>query len=475
VRKRQKKFFFLKMSNLNRDIFYLIFEQLQDDKNTLCSCLLVNKTWCEIIIPILWKNPWKSLKKENERSLLSVIISHLSDVSKSKIRELDLLKNSYQRPSFDYISFCKHLNLDEIQKIINENTYEKNENLMVRNEVFSLFIDENMKFTHLYIHQKFDEMNNLILGIESCFSGIEFLSCSTNMDDTILSKLIETCKSIKKLKLIICARNNNYEIVKLIEAQKKLYNISIVPLYSNDSFCNVLENSLIKHANTIQYYKITERPTTNILSSFVNLKGLELNSRDMNSRDNLNLEWSCLKNLSLPFLQILKASHVPVRDLTELIQNTNGFLFEIKIDYAYHNNVDNKRIIQTIYQNCPNLKYLNLVFRNSNIILLEKLLINCQYLNGLYILVYDNPFDWDVLFKILTNSPSTSLFKFKFSSEPKLESLKLFFDSWKGRHPMLLEIPFYGDIHLKLMERYKAEGVIKKFNNRWNSEDSEWV
>ncbi|PKK60170.1 hypothetical protein RhiirC2_793724 [Rhizophagus irregularis] len=59
------------MSNLNNDILYLIFEELQDDDNTLYSCLLVNKTWCETTVPILWKDPWKRLKNGKERSLLN--------------------------------------------------------------------------------------------------------------------------------------------------------------------------------------------------------------------------------------------------------------------------------------------------------------------------------------------------------------------------------------------------------------------
>jgi hypothetical protein len=46
------------MSKLYGDILYLIFKKLQYDKNSLALCLTVNKTWCEVIIPILWKNPW---------------------------------------------------------------------------------------------------------------------------------------------------------------------------------------------------------------------------------------------------------------------------------------------------------------------------------------------------------------------------------------------------------------------------------
>ncbi|CAG8735801.1 20766_t:CDS:1, partial [Rhizophagus irregularis] len=107
------------MSNLNKDILYLIFEELQDDDNTLYSCLLVNKTWCETIVPTLWKDPWKRLKNGKERSLLNVIISHLSKESRNNLgQHFDFLIDSYQNSIFDYISFCRHLNLNEIQRII---------------------------------------------------------------------------------------------------------------------------------------------------------------------------------------------------------------------------------------------------------------------------------------------------------------------------------------------------------------------
>src|SRR5438045_1259532 len=80
----------------------------------------------------------------------------------------------------------------------------------------------------------------------------------------------------------------------------------------------------------------------------------------------------------------------------------------------------------------------------SNISKLEKLLINCQYLNGLYIIidnVKDGLFNWDYPFEVLTRLSPTNLFKFKFNFyfKPKPESLKLFLDNWEGRHPMLLQ------------------------------------
>jgi hypothetical protein len=469
------------MTNLNIDILYLIFEELRDDRKTLCSCLLVNKTWCTTIIPILWKNPWIIIKKKDRMLLLGVIILHLSNVSKSKIGEYKFLINFYKKPSFNYISYCRYLNLEEIQSIINNNIYDESKRLIVQNEIFNIFINENMNFTHLYICQNFGHQIHLNHGAERCFSGVEFLSCSTEINDNILNKLIETCKSIKELKLFIKKENNNYGIIKLIEVQKKLININLTRhTYDNESFCKVLENSLIKHANTIQYCKVTRQPSTKFLSSLENLKELELgcNIQAITS-------WNYLENISLPFLKVLRSSSVPIEVLTSLIKNTSGSLIIVKIDYISHNEISNKNLIQVIYQNCPNIKYLKLLVRNCNISELEKLLISCQYLNGLYILVssiQDRVFCWNNLFNVLTKSSPSNLFKFKLHCNvpPKSEFLKLFFDNWEGRHPMFLQL--ISDImfsDLMTIESYKEKGIIEKFDygNWWNqkTEDFEWI
>src|SRR5207247_992756 len=111
---------------------------------------------------------------------------------------------------------------------------------------------------------------------------------------------------------------------------------------------------------------------------------------------------------------------------TSLIENTKGHLTEISVLYEGD---DNRRLVQAIYQYCPNLRYLKLSFNNDNISELKKLLIKCQYLSGLVIFTDElNEPDWDDLFKILTKSSPISLFRFKFSSIwslKLLESLKI--------------------------------------------------
>jgi len=158
--------------------------------------------------------------------------------------------------------------------------------------------------------------------------------------------------------------------------------------------------------------------------------------------------------LSLPILRILKAEQVPSEFLANLIKNTKGHLSEISL---YYIDVDIEKLIQAIYQNCPNLRYLKLSlrsnFNNFNSVIsaeFENLLINCQFLNGLIIDIFCHNtssefISWDKLFEILAKSSPINLFKFKFypSNTIELEHLKSFFDNWKNRKPMLLKLFSY--------------------------------
>uniref|UniRef100_U9TAB5 Uncharacterized protein n=1 Tax=Rhizophagus irregularis (strain DAOM 181602 / DAOM 197198 / MUCL 43194) TaxID=747089 RepID=U9TAB5_RHIID len=84
-----------------------------------------------------------------------------------------------------------------------------------------------MEYTHLYISQNFDY--NFITGAEICFSKIEFLKFNSIV-----------CKSIKVLKLNIYGPDYNDGIVKLIENQKKLFDISFLDIDKPSSISSPL-------------------------------------------------------------------------------------------------------------------------------------------------------------------------------------------------------------------------------------------
>src|SRR3954466_14840246 len=148
------------MPKLNDDILYAILQELQDDKKTICSCLSIY-TLHKLAISIVWKDPWKYLKKGREESLLIVLISHIPDNSRDYLGpHLTIL---IKKPLFDYVSHCKHLDLSKLEEVINtktNNLLRKTDSLLfntIKKEVFKLFVIGNMKFTHLYISSQFDQ------------------------------------------------------------------------------------------------------------------------------------------------------------------------------------------------------------------------------------------------------------------------------------------------------------------------------
>src|SRR6266536_5710058 len=109
------------MSKLNKDILFLIFEELQDDSKSLFSCLMVNRLWCETVIPILWRNPWHyNISYHNKSSLYYIFTFYLSEDIKEFLtgQGIQLPSFSHQPPLFDYLSFCKSINVNATNAII---------------------------------------------------------------------------------------------------------------------------------------------------------------------------------------------------------------------------------------------------------------------------------------------------------------------------------------------------------------------
>jgi hypothetical protein len=459
------------MVYLNKDVLSSIFEELRDDNVILYSCLLVDRTWCETAVPILWKNPMraKNLSKKAVYALFNVIFSYLSKELRDSLKNQEINKlftKTYQHLSFNYINFWRYLEFNLIDNIIEREVRRPFNVYIIRSEILNLFI-KNTKFTHFFIYINCGCQLHKIPGAEHCFSELKSFHCIYDNDQqSILEGLASICKSIRRLVFeITCESIDNSGIIKLIEAQKNLNDVRIYHMYIDESFYKTLEETLVKHANTLQYLKIDWKPMTRFLSYLVNLLSLEINvTKDVNWNDSYYLE-----NISLPTLKILKTHRrVSSNFLANLIENTKGTLSEIIIDY---DSIYSNRLIQTIYQDCPNLRYLELsLYNNANSLFseFENLLINCQSLNELVIFDKSDKFHWDKFFLILTKSSPIGLFNFKFYScrKIKLEDMILFFDNWKDRNPMLLKLCAKGYSLLWLQyatKTYMKKGIIKTF------------
>ncbi|KAF0523427.1 f-box domain-containing protein [Gigaspora margarita] len=76
-----------------------IFNNLQE--GSLFSCLLVNRHWCIINVPLLWKTAGNYL---NKRSLIETCLLSLNTEEQSLISSQVILPN-HPKPSFEYTNF----------------------------------------------------------------------------------------------------------------------------------------------------------------------------------------------------------------------------------------------------------------------------------------------------------------------------------------------------------------------------------
>src|SRR3989442_1237794 len=97
-------------AQLPMDCLNEIFEFLEEDKITLCSCLLVNHLWCEVSVRILWRNV------QNHRTLVAC----LPDESKEILYKNNIIISTPtpKYPLFHYAKFIKILSIHTIDGII---------------------------------------------------------------------------------------------------------------------------------------------------------------------------------------------------------------------------------------------------------------------------------------------------------------------------------------------------------------------
>jgi hypothetical protein len=139
------------MSKFSKDILFLIFEELQDNSSSFFSCLMVNRLWCETVVPILWRNPWSYsgiVYRNRSRSCLFFIIScYLIDDIKGIITEQgnQLPSGTNQSLLFDYFTFCRSINANVIHSIISIGLSLSYNQFFMQQEFYQLFMKDAQK------------------------------------------------------------------------------------------------------------------------------------------------------------------------------------------------------------------------------------------------------------------------------------------------------------------------------------------
>ncbi|CAG8542382.1 17057_t:CDS:1 [Acaulospora colombiana] len=178
-------------ASLSPECLFEIFEYL--DRNSLYSCLLVNRSWCKVVAPLLWRAPFRtSIGPSLEPAkLIRTYLSCLCERSK-----LYLINNGVRLPRlmpviFDYPSFLRELKFVDLYNAVSDwfaNEFCNNEDeqsvflrILVAEQLFKLFMNRCPTFEMLSLsdlsHEAPMPLVPLLAGADPCLTRLKAFQC----------------------------------------------------------------------------------------------------------------------------------------------------------------------------------------------------------------------------------------------------------------------------------------------------------
>ncbi|CAB4477699.1 unnamed protein product [Rhizophagus irregularis] len=456
---------------------------------------MVNRLWCETVVPVLWRNPWSynGINYNNKSYLFFIIICYLFDDIKELITEqgIQLPSSSKKSLLFDYLSFCRSINAKTINNIISIGSSLAHNQFFMQQEFYLHFMRKCSGLKYLDMRS----INHQIFGFPEAKTHLESLcelKCDTSINSSYFYGLSRFCQYIQGLFIVhICPKPND-GIVKLIEVQKNLKYFEWKDDFNGDfpredPYEKILL-ALEKKADNIDHLRIffqyvddfEHQLLQKILPRFHKLKTLMIENEFRSFTD------VHLNNLVYRDLETLNIEWNKQNVLSSIVENSGGRLKKILfrpnymnliVDANFYNNSLN--YIRMIYENCPLIEYLSIMFSSSkkHFIEFEKLLKVCKNLKS-FLLVLSNVYGdkasdekvvdgGDELLKVLINSAPTNLKEIRFFKHFKfsLENLEEFLGNWKGCALTIFtsDSLYEREDYKKLIDKYKDDGVIKDF------------
>src|SRR5947207_10138096 len=89
-----------------------VFIHLLHNKSTLFNCLLVNRSWCRQVVPILWSRPFSRLRWKPSSQLVQTYISCMTK-EKFSFTDLEIIlpesSSSSSQSLFNYAKYLRKL------------------------------------------------------------------------------------------------------------------------------------------------------------------------------------------------------------------------------------------------------------------------------------------------------------------------------------------------------------------------------
>ncbi|GBC04711.1 hypothetical protein RclHR1_05820003 [Rhizophagus clarus] len=387
-----------------------IVQYFRNDYKTLHSCALVNRAWCRLMIPLLWKDPF-SIPVKNY-NFIQTYLHNLNEHDKNVCGINNSLFPS--NTLFNYPSFIQRLNTfkigQSVEKWIDSVGILKDMKKMIYKLLFKIFIDNEVNLQTFEIviptdqdHKYFHDAFELILQNPNFICNIRNFKLQRISNVKKIIRFLEflslNCNSISSLYFQFQRYNNenillveNY-LSKLIDSQQNLKKISYeyddLPLTNellslNNSLSSVLNHSLSllnnyncsNNLKTIIFHKINFKNLTNLKEVFEQSNGLESVHILYCRLLNYELIYQII-NITKPFkLKSLFMDEILHIDSLELLLQKSGDYLEnfgfglFANDWSIHNvlmNESKQRLLELIIKYCKKIEFFDLLECNINV------------------------------------------------------------------------------------------------------------
>ncbi|CAB5192219.1 unnamed protein product [Rhizophagus irregularis] len=305
-----------------------IIQYLRNDISTLYSCILVNRLWCRLAIPLLWEDPFSTPTKNYH--FIEIYLQYLEEKDKEKLQDYGINNNLIPLNTlFNYPSFIKYLNTQNIistiklwvkavRNLSNQPSlqfYPECDFLkFIYESLFKIFIERE---TNLNTFDNFIFSNNdrdyFYIAFKLILQNQNFINNIKNLNFTIfITSRINITTLISYLKSINTISSLNYAFYG--------YHCRF-----NSINLNYLFTSLLKNSNISNTLKIITFSNIN----FNNIFGFNEIFEQLNISDSFtsNIETSLIVLQNLGQILPFKLGYL---DLNLMIENANDFEIFLK-------------------------------------------------------------------------------------------------------------------------------------------------
>jgi hypothetical protein len=472
------------MFQLPIECLYEILECLEDDEDTLSSCLLVNRLWCEIAVRILWRNVWNY-----STTNVITLISCLPNESKKILYKNGIIISAptSKTPLFNYAAFCKELSINKVNSMI-EQLLKSQQNIQSRSisnntciiaqELHKLFMKQIPSLKKLYFWD-FPNINFTIFPeSKDCLKNLSELYCSSSLYSEFFCQLSQICHNLSLLNIRFGKVISN-GLIDLISAQRNLKCLGIVQCDDCKDLTDIIP-ALTKLPGSLTKFTFDGGMRCilplSFITEFTNLQELELSFYRNYSYE----DYEKLQHATFSQLKILRIVYTSPRYglLIKFLENNGKNLKEFHIG-DYSGDCDNSLNL-AVAKFCPSLRKLSTGFKSNELETMKIVFNSCRYLESIKIWCSDEFLNEKQALEMILKYSPKNFYELKLDypdymrSELKPEELESFFIGWANRITQkslsLIIINSDSDSfdkideNMDIIEKYMDLGIIKKFN-----------